>query len=203
MWWIICGSSLISYCDKANGRLHKTYDMLWKIAGSTVKYKQYVINGLNHVKSPKLLLQPTYFSTSSSRALHLYYSSTLTEESSNLSSLAPTSPCLELSCTAAATASVHQSCDPAKDKTIQTKVSKKFSGGELNHLVRHNHNLSKVPSLHWLPSVIQLPFSFSALPHLVRKEKSLQTKNRSVHVGMDNKPEHTEWNWIQVVTLLS
>lgn len=41
--------------------------------------------------------------------------SDMTEEFSNLSSLALTSPCLELSYTAAATASVPQSYDPAKD----------------------------------------------------------------------------------------
>lgn len=58
-----------------------------------------------------------------------------------------------------------------------------------------NCNLSNVPSLHWLPSTIQLPFSSSALPHLARKEKWLQTKNGSVYVGLDNRPEHTGCSW--------
>lgn len=80
--------------------------------------------------------------------------------------------------------SILRSCE---GKTIKTHSEAHASGGELNHLVwyKGNRNLSNVPSPHWLPSMIRLPFSFFALPHLAKKENDYRWRTTVL-----------TWGWI-------
>lgn len=57
------------------------------------------------------------------------------------------------------------------------KVQRKetFTAGKTNTENKRQLFFFKVPSLRWPPSEIQLPFSFSALPHLVAEEKKTMT----------------------------
>lgn len=104
---------------------------------------------------------------------------------SHLSLLVPTSPCPELSCTAAATASIHRSCDPATCATSNTTWGSRQNTPNKQQQKKNriiHCDALKVPSLRWLPSVIQLPFSSSALPHLVAEKKGNITHTTVVQV---------------------
>lgn len=86
------------------------------------------------------------------------------EVKSNLSLLVLTSPCLELSCTAAATASVHQFYDPTEYIAITQQIGREAK-------LSNKKTEVFVPSPHWLPSMNPLPFSFFALPRLVSSQE--------------------------------
>lgn len=156
--------------------------------------------GLNHAKSSILLSRLTCFSTSLCPTLHYHL---FTDKGV----ISPFFPCTDITMF---WTFLYRSSDCFSSSILRSwkrkRRVKNHSGAnlrvELNHLIWHkvNHNLSNVPSLHWLPSMIQLPFSFAALPHLVRKENDYRQRTVVLTVSSLKRVQRGEqWAWTHMV----